>query len=192
MKRILFICTGNTCRSPMAEALLRHLAKHRNLQIEVRSAGVAAANGIPMSEHTRTILERKGIREMHHSKPLSPDWIDWADLVLTMTMHHKQSLAAQYPHAVDKLYALKEYVKQTPEQLEALNRFNAWEAELQMKLAMGQNVTEEDLEHLLALQNELGSYDVADPFGGSLNDYEQAAEEIEQALLQLLDKLERE
>ena len=56
MQRILFICTGNTCRSPMAEGLLRKLAAERGLKLEVKSAGVSAVDGMPVSRHTAAIL----------------------------------------------------------------------------------------------------------------------------------------
>lgn len=56
MLHILFVCTGNTCRSPMAEGLLRKLAKERGIDLEVRSAGVSAISGTSISRHVAAIL----------------------------------------------------------------------------------------------------------------------------------------
>lgn len=88
--RILYVCTGNTCRSPMAEALTRHLLAERGWeQVEVRSAGVAAAVGAPASAGAAGAASRAGLSlDAHRSTPLSPALVAWADLVLTMSASH--------------------------------------------------------------------------------------------------------
>lgn len=87
---ILFVCTGNTCRSPLAEGIARDEIGKRGWQhVQVASAGVAARPGAGASEHSVTVAARHGIDLAgHRSQPLSPDLVDWADLVLAMGPSH--------------------------------------------------------------------------------------------------------
>ncbi|MEY2194178.1 low molecular weight protein arginine phosphatase [Neobacillus sp. BF23-41] len=106
MQRILFVCTGNTCRSPMAEAILKNKAVDT---IEVRSAGIYAANGSEASTHAKRVLEDNGIVHNHRSSLLTSVEVEWANLILTMTSSHKLAILQQYPHVSQKVYTLKEY-----------------------------------------------------------------------------------
>src|SRR5690348_8008999 len=115
MKRILFVCTGNTCRSPMAEAMLRSIAKQEGLQLRVQSAGVSAVNGLPMAEHSLRILKDKGIVENFTSNPIIEEAVEQHDLIFTMTMAHQRIVIQKYPQAVDKIFSLKEYVEDNPQ-----------------------------------------------------------------------------
>ncbi|MDE6189491.1 MAG: low molecular weight protein arginine phosphatase [Clostridia bacterium] len=89
---ILFVCTGNTCRSPLAQAVLQEKIDKENLDITVDSAGVCCGYGESMSANTKAIIESMGIFFTHTSQPISQKLIDEADLVVTMTKGHKQLL----------------------------------------------------------------------------------------------------
>jgi protein-tyrosine-phosphatase len=88
--RILFVCTGNTCRSPLAAALTRRgLQKRGWAGVEVRSAGAAAVPGAEASQGSLGAARRHGLDlESHRSQPLTPDLVQWADLILTMSASH--------------------------------------------------------------------------------------------------------
>jgi protein arginine phosphatase len=105
--RILFVCTGNTCRSPMAAALL----KSKQLpDLEVKSAGVFAAEGSDASLHAKTVLKEKGIETKHRSSMLKKEDIDWATHIFAMTAGHKQLIIERFPEAKEKTFTLKEFV----------------------------------------------------------------------------------
>jgi len=88
--RLLFVCTGNTCRSPLAEVIARRAAAdHGWSQLEVRSAGIATVNGGSASEGSERTATRHGLDlSDHRSTMLTPELLDWADLVLTMSPLH--------------------------------------------------------------------------------------------------------
>ncbi|MDX1495650.1 MAG: low molecular weight protein arginine phosphatase [Longimicrobiales bacterium] len=88
--RLLFVCTGNTCRSPMAEAIARyHLEQRGWSQVEVASAGVAAFPGSPASEGAVRAAAVRGLDITDHaSAPLTSELAGEADLILTMSASH--------------------------------------------------------------------------------------------------------
>lgn len=107
MNNFLFVCTGNTCRSPMAESVLRHYANETH---SVKSAGVFAMPGESASKHAIQALQKKGITIDHSSKQINDELLDWSSVILTMTGNHKQFLLTRYPQHKEKLYTLYEYV----------------------------------------------------------------------------------
>jgi protein-tyrosine-phosphatase len=88
--RLLFVCTGNTCRSPLAEALARREASARGWNhLEVASAGVAASPGLAASDGSLRAAERHGLDlTAHRSRSLTHEMAEWADLILVMSHGH--------------------------------------------------------------------------------------------------------
>ena len=98
---VVFVCTGNICRSPMAEAYLRHLCAERGLaDVEIASAGTAAPPGCPASAQGRFVLWEEGVSlDGHESQRLTPQLAEWADLILCMTAAHKRQAELSCPAA---------------------------------------------------------------------------------------------
>ncbi|QCR31418.1 low molecular weight protein arginine phosphatase [Lysinibacillus sp. SGAir0095] len=104
---IYFICTGNTCRSPMAEAILRH----KKLDgVQVKSAGIYAMEGGEISENAKAVLAQEQIDFSHITSQVKQEDIEWADLILTMTLAHKNMILHSFPNTQGKTFTLKEYV----------------------------------------------------------------------------------
>lgn len=87
---LLFVCTGNTCRSPMAAAIARaQLGKRGWAHVAVQSAGVAAAPGQPAADHAVNVLAEHGVDLSEHiAQPLTPELVQHADLILVMSASH--------------------------------------------------------------------------------------------------------
>jgi protein-tyrosine-phosphatase len=87
---LLFVCTGNTCRSPMAVEIARRALEERGWShVAVRSAGIAAGQGAPASPHALAVAAEQGLDLSRHSATqLTPELVDWADLVLVMGGSH--------------------------------------------------------------------------------------------------------
>jgi protein-tyrosine-phosphatase len=109
-KRVLFVCTGNTCRSPMAEALFRKAVLDR-VDYSVKSAGVAASEGSACSGETAQICKESGAAfEGFKSQPVSAKLLQEATHVFAMTQGHLAALEGRFPEYSDKYYLVCEFV----------------------------------------------------------------------------------
>ena len=102
--KIIFVCTGNTCRSPLAESS----AQHYMPDVDSESRGIFAMDGAPVSAHSIEILKSKGYPEPRSAQSLG-DGVKEADLILTMTREHQQIIQSMNPDA-RHVFTLNEYV----------------------------------------------------------------------------------
>jgi protein-tyrosine-phosphatase len=109
MARILLVCTGNICRSPMAEGLLRSAFERRGGDVPVvSSAGTIARDGNPATPEAVRAAAELGIDISGHSaRRLRPEQIDLADLVVGMAGEHRAEILASVPDAAEKTFTLK-------------------------------------------------------------------------------------
>ncbi|UCE66157.1 MAG: low molecular weight protein arginine phosphatase [Candidatus Zixiibacteriota bacterium] len=109
--QVLFVCTGNTCRSPLAEGILKNLLKSKGIEhIQVSSAGTAGLDDLPASENA--VLAAKvwdvDISE-HRSRPINSRIIESSDLILAMSPEHVNYILKLSPAAKNRTYLIKGY-----------------------------------------------------------------------------------
>ena len=109
MKSVLFVCTGNICRSPIAEGLFRRLLGNRR-DIEIASAGVHAVRGQPPSLYAVQVCEADGvdIRDLR-SQPLTAALVERATHIFAMTGAHLETIQMLFPHGAEKSFLLREF-----------------------------------------------------------------------------------
>jgi protein arginine phosphatase len=209
MKNFLFICTGNTCRSPMAEAILKHVSDDK---LNVQSAGLFAVPGSPANEKAIQVLQNKSIPISHQSQAISKSLLEWADIVLTMTMEHKQVINQRYSSFAEKVYTLKEYVSLIEGKNEIWDEIKRLYSEIETKRLQflgkqsGKMATfeenkkreeafykaiEPEYKKLQELELQLPSMDISDPYGSSVDTYQQTLDELYELLHKINSHIEK-
>lgn len=143
MKQIIFICTGNTCRSPMAEGFFKAQDGEKRLQLGASSAGIFTQDGIPVTQNAVYVAKELGVDIAGHTaRLLTADMVMQARYLVCMTGAHADRVMQEYPMYAQKVFTLSQS-------------------------------------------------DIADPFGGTREQYYQVAHEIQQAIAQLITRLEK-
>jgi len=160
IKTILFVCTGNTCRSAMAEGMFKKMLEERtkgNSKIEVISAGISALPGIsPTFEAISVMFEQSIDISQHYAQELQEELIKKADLILVMTNEHKEYIHKEFPFAQNKTFLLKKFT---------IN-----------------NKSEGN-------QNNDRNYEIIDPIGRKIEFYRIVTRELKNNLEKILDKI---
>ena len=166
--KILFVCTGNLCRSPMAEGLMRYLLQERGCSdVEVASVGTWAYHGSPATTEAIETLRKRGVDlEAHRSRPAEVAQLNDADVVVAMTSVHVREIASLAPEAINKVVLMKELKEIEPDELPD----GAAPAERVGALLRGRR------------PKSRRSLDVDDPMGLPTAAYERALREIEEGL----------
>lgn len=147
-RSVLFVCTANQCRSPMAEALLKSLAARRGEadRWQIQSAGTWAEAGRAATQLSQAVMRQRNIDlSDHRSRPVDANLLASAGAVLVMTRHHQEALLAEFPEVQGKIYLLSQLADR--------------------------------------------AFDIEDPFGGSLDDYELCATDLQTILTNGYDRL---
>jgi protein-tyrosine phosphatase len=181
--RVLFVCTGNICRSPFAERLMRARLDAKlgaeAARIETRSAGTFGLVGEPMMpEAAETLVRYGGLCDGFAARALDPDQVEPADLILGLTREHRSAVLKMVPRASSRTVTLREYARLltdvTPADLatagpDPVQRFRAMTA-----AAFGRRG--------YAPPRDPSDDDIPDPYGGPMAGYEKAAALIDEAL----------
>lgn len=160
---LLFVCTGNTCRSAMAAPMMEQRLAAAGLagKIRVRSAGVAANSGQRASQGAREALQGRGLTgETHAATLLDGELVRWADLILTMSESHKRGILERHIEALEKTFTLKEFVDDDPANLRILDQMAELQAEAQIKQSLFLQEHAEELERLQTRYQEGGGPEV--------------------------------
>lgn len=108
---VMFVCTGNIARSPLAEVLLQDLVRQRGGSVWVRSCGVLARPGEPAVQGSREEARARGLDlSAHRSRSADSRELSGCDLVLTMTLAQRRRLAEVWPEGVDRTFTLRGFV----------------------------------------------------------------------------------
>ncbi len=108
--KIMFICTGNICRSAMAEWYMKKRVQEEKLDVEVYSSGIYGEEGSGASYLAKEVMSEYGVNmEEHVASVTSKSNIEDMDLILCATMSHKHLLLQMYPNLKEKIFTIKEY-----------------------------------------------------------------------------------
>ena len=176
---ILIVCTGNTCRSPMAEALLRHSLDTRAIPATVSSAGLLF-DGEPATGTAVDTLDELGLDlHRHRSRVITPDLVGSADLVVAMAREHVREVVIRRPDRYGRVFTLRELVRRGDEagSRPADESIEAWLARLHVGRRPSSHQGSSSLD------------DIADPVGRGPGVYARTAADLGVLVTRLTDLL---
>jgi len=195
----------------MAEGLLREMLTQAGEEfqgIKVESAGISAISNQWASKQAVIAMDKEGIDiSNHRSRPLTKEMIKRADIILTMTVVHKNAILQMSPKAKYKVFTLKEYVQDEINTDEILDQLGCLYDELNkkrdkmIKAQIGEvdilnenqraliREWEKDIVKIRRLEEQMPSLDIIDPFGQPVEEYIECAMEIKAALVKVLEKI---
>jgi protein-tyrosine phosphatase len=166
---ILMLCTGNTCRSPMAAALLSRRLDDAGVKAGVTSAGLLF-DGKPATDHGQAVMATRGLDTSgHRSRKLQSDIVGGADLLVGMARSHVREAVALVPDVWPRSFTLKEIVRRGEERGGPAPDESL--ADWLARLHFGRRLSD--------LLGDSAEDDVADPIGGPLESYERTAAELD-------------
>jgi protein-tyrosine-phosphatase len=198
---ILLVCTGNICRSTMAEAFMRDELKAVNgrLEIAIASVGLQAEEGSTPPAEVIAVMREMGFDVSgHRARQLRGEDVKAADLILTMAMHNSSRLLTAYQEAVDRVFTIKEFVIQGEEkgrELEErdpekrLNELRGWIRRIEgLEMERGGADINEHLRLFLLHYFHIydHSFTIDDPLGQSMDFMRRTAQEIQDAVQRLV------
>ena len=160
IKTILFVCTGNTCRSAMAEGIFKKMLKERtedDTRFNIISAGIFALQGMrPTSEAIKVMVEQGVDISRQITTQVQEDLVKKADIILVMSNTHKDYIRTKFTFAQDKIYLIKEFAQ--------IGEFKS-------------------------IQKTYENYEIVDPLGRPIEFYRIVARELKENLEKILGKI---
>ena len=160
IKTILFVCTGNTCRSAMAQGIFKKMLKEKKedeRKYNILSAGISAISGANASPEAILVMSEQAIDiSQHKAARLGENLVKKADLILVMSNEHKDYISKKYPFPEKKVFLIKKY-------------------------AIKDNIK--------YIRDNYKNYDIKDPIGRSIEFYRIVAQELKNNLEKIINKI---